>query len=55
LLAKKLDVAGHYSPGLSPEITYKRLPPGKHELEVYLANNNHTNVGVEAKVEFTVK
>ena len=55
LIAKKLGVTGHYSPALAPKITYKHLPPGKHELEVYLANNNHTNVGVEAKVEFTVK
>jgi hypothetical protein len=54
-LAVKLGVAGKYSPSLAPTITYSHLPPGKHELEVYLANNNHTNVGVEAKVEFTVK
>jgi hypothetical protein len=54
-LAKKLGVTGTYSPALAPSITYSHLPPGKHELEVYLANNNHTNVGVEAKVEFTVK
>jgi hypothetical protein len=54
-IAKKLGVTGHYSPALAPKITYKNLPPGKHELEVYLANNNHTNVGVEAKVEFQVK
>jgi hypothetical protein len=52
-LAKKLGVTGHYSPALAPDITYKNLPPGKHELEVYLANNNHTNVGIEAKVAFT--
>ena len=55
LIAKKLGVTGHYSPALAPKITYKNLPPGKHELEVYLANNNHTNVGIEAKVEFRVK
>ena len=55
LIAKKLGVTGHYSPALAPKITYKNLPPGKHELEVYLANNNHTDVGVKAKVEFTVK
>jgi hypothetical protein len=54
-LGKKLGVNGTYSPALTPAITYSHLPPGKHELEVYLANNNHTNVGVEAKVEFTVK
>jgi hypothetical protein len=55
LLGKKLGVTGKYSPALMPQITYSKLPPGKHVLEVYLANNNHTNVGVEAKLKFTVK
>jgi hypothetical protein len=55
LIAKKLGVTGHYSPALAPKITYKNLPPGEHELEVYLANNNHTNVGVEAEVKFRLK
>jgi hypothetical protein len=55
LIAKQLGVTGHYSPSLAPNITYKNLPPGKHVLEVYLANNNHTNVGVEAKLHFRVK
>jgi hypothetical protein len=55
LIAKKLGVTGHYSPALAPTITYKHLPPGEHELEVYLANNNHTDVGIEADVKFTVK
>jgi hypothetical protein len=55
LIAKKLGVTGHYSPALAPKITYKHLPKGKHVLEVYLANNNHTNVGVEDKVTFVVK
>ncbi|MDX6669440.1 MAG: hypothetical protein QOK04_2820 [Solirubrobacteraceae bacterium] len=54
-LAEKLGVAGKYSPSVSPTITYKGLPKGKHELEVYLANNDHTNAGPEAKTEFTVK
>lgn len=54
-LAVKLGVAGKYSPSVTPTITYKGLPKGKHELEVYLANNDHTNTGVEAKTEFTVK
>jgi hypothetical protein len=55
LIAKKLGVTGHYSPALAPNITYKNLPPGKHELEVYLANNNHTSVGVEAKIKFRLQ
>jgi hypothetical protein len=55
LLGKKLGVNGHYSPALAPTITYQHVPPGKHTLEVYLANNNHTNVGVEAEVKFTVR
>jgi hypothetical protein len=54
-LAKKLGVDGKYSPSLKPEITYRNMPPGEHKLEVYLANNNHTDTGVEAEVEFTVK
>jgi hypothetical protein len=55
LLGKKLGVSGKYSPALAPTITYRHLPAGKHVLVVALANNNHTNVGVSAKVEFTVK
>lgn len=55
MIAKKLGVTGHYSPALAPEITYRHLPAGKHELTVNLANNNHTNVGVESKVHFTVR
>ncbi len=54
-MAKKLGVAGKYSPAVKPTITYRHLPKGEHTLEVYLANNNHTDVGVEAEVEFTVK
>jgi len=55
LLGKKLGVSGAYSPALRPFITYSHLPPGRHELVVALANNNHTSVGVTAKVKFTVK
>jgi hypothetical protein len=54
-IAKKLGVDGKYSPAVAPEITYERIPPGKHVLEVYLANNNHTETGAEAETEFTVK
>jgi hypothetical protein len=54
-LAKKLGVDGKYSPAGAPEITYEEIPPGKHKLEIYLANNNHTDTGVEAETEFTVK
>lgn len=54
LIAKKLGVTGHYSPALTPFITYRNLPKGKHVLEVYLANNNHTNVGVRDRVSFVV-
>jgi hypothetical protein len=54
-MAKKLGVDGKYSPAATPEITYERIPPGKHVLEVYLANNNHTETGVEAETEITVK
>jgi hypothetical protein len=54
-LAEELGVDGKYSPAVEPEITYENLPPGKHVLEVYLANNNHTDTGIEAETEFTVK
>lgn len=54
-LAKKLNVEGQYSPAVTPEITYSHLPTGQHTLEVYLANNNHTDTGVEASTTFIVK
>ena len=54
-LAVKLGVDGKYSPSVTPSITYRGLPPGKHKLEVYLANNDHSNTGVEASTQFTVK
>jgi hypothetical protein len=54
-IAKKLGVDGKYSPSTTPSITYEKIPPGKHKLEVYLANNNHTDTGVESETEFTVK
>jgi hypothetical protein len=54
-LAVKLGVQGKYSPSVTPSITYKNLPPGDHKLEVYLANNDHTNTGVESSTSFTVK
>jgi hypothetical protein len=54
-LAVTLGVQGKYSPSVTPSITYKHLPPGNHKLEVYLANNDHTNTGVEASTSFTVK
>jgi hypothetical protein len=54
-LAEQLGVDGKYSPSLAPTITYSNMPAGKHELEVFLANNNHTPTGVEAKTAFTVK
>jgi hypothetical protein len=54
-LAVKLGVQGKYSPSVTPTITYKGLPPGKHKLEVYVANNDHTNTGAESEVKFTVK
>jgi len=54
-IAAKLGVAGMYSPALAPRITYRHLPRGRHKLEVYLANNNHTRTGVEAETTFTVR
>ncbi len=54
-LAKQLGVDGKYSPSVEPTITYRGIPSGEHTLEVYLANNDHSNTGQEAKVSFTVK
>jgi hypothetical protein len=53
-LAVKLGVQGRYSPSVTPTITYRGLPKGKHKLEVYLANNDHSNTGVEAATSFTL-
>jgi ABC-type oligopeptide transport system substrate-binding subunit len=53
-LAKQLGVAGQYSPSVTPTVTYTGLPKGKHTLVVYLANNDHTDTGVQAKTTFTV-
>ena len=54
-LAKQLGVEGMYSPSTTPSITYESLPPGEHTLEVYLANNDHSDTGVEAQTTFTVE
>jgi hypothetical protein len=53
--AVKLGVQGKYSPSVKPTIVYTNLPTGTHELEVYLANNDHTNTGVNSFVSFVVK
>lgn len=53
--AVKLGVQGQYSPSTTPSIVYKNVPSGTHELEVYLANNDHTNTGVARFVSFLVK
>ena len=54
-LAEQLGVDGQYSPSTEPTITYTDLPAGEHTLEVYLANNDHSETGVEASVTFTVE
>jgi hypothetical protein len=54
-LAQQLGVAGKYSPSVTPTITYTGIPPGKHTLIVYLANNDHTPTGVQATETITVK
>jgi hypothetical protein len=54
-LAKKLGVTGKYSPSVTPTITYTGLPKGKHTLKVALANNDHSDAGASATVDFTVK
>jgi hypothetical protein len=54
-LAKKLGVAGSYSPAVAPNISYSHLPPGRYTLVCMLANNNHTPTGVEAKQTIVVR
>jgi hypothetical protein len=54
-LAKKLGVTGKYSPSVTPEITYKGIPKGKHTLKVELANNDHSPAGATATDTFTVQ
>jgi len=54
-IAVSLNVDGKYSPALAPNITYRNVPKGKHRLEVYLANNNHTNIGPEAEATVVVR
>jgi hypothetical protein len=53
--AVKLGVAGQYSPSVKPTIVYSNVPTGTHELEVWLANNDHTSTGVTDFVSFIVK
>jgi hypothetical protein len=40
---------------VTPSITYRHLPTGKHKLVVFLANNDHSPVGVSASLRFTVR
>ena len=54
-MAKSLGVDGKYSPAGAPEITYSDIPPGTHVLKVLLANNNHTDTGVQAESQITVR
>jgi hypothetical protein len=55
IVGKQLGVSGVYSPALAPLITYSHIPPGTHTLEVDLANNNHTVLGIDKTVRFTVR
>ena len=54
-LAEQLGVDGQYSPSTEPTITYTGLPAGEHTLTVYLANNDHSETGVEETITFTVE
>jgi hypothetical protein len=53
--AVKIGSQGEYSPSTTRTIVYKHIPAGTHELEVYLANNDHTNTGVDSFVSFFVR
>ena len=54
-LAVDLGVDGQYSPSTEPTITYEGLPAGEHTLEVYLADNDHSDTGVSTTTTFTVE
>lgn len=54
-MAKKMGVAGQFSPSFTPNITYSHVPPGRYTLVCMLANNNHTPTGVEAKQTIIVR
>lgn len=54
-LAVKLGVDGMYSPSFKPTITYRHIPAGAHALVVYLANNDLSRAGAEARASFTVR
>jgi hypothetical protein len=54
-LAVQLGIAGKYSPAVLPKITYWHLPTGKHVLQVFVVNNDHSNTGVKSSVTFWVK
>lgn len=53
-LAARLGVAGRYSVAAAPRITYRGLPAGRHTLVVALANNDLSEVGVQARTSFTM-
>ena len=46
---------GSTRPRRRRSIVYKNIPSGTHELEVYLANNDHTDTGVYTFVSFIVR
>ena len=48
---------GNYIYSYFPSYTYTNVPTGEHEVEVFLANNDHTNLNppVVAKVKFVMK
>lgn len=53
--AARIGAQGKYSPSMTPTITYRHVRTGRHTLVVYLANNDHSNTGVQARVTFTVR
>ena len=53
--AARIGAQGKYSPSVTPTITYRHVRTGRHTLVVYLANNDHSNTGVQARVTFTVR
>jgi hypothetical protein len=56
-LAKVLGTIGKYSPNTSPTVSYSKIPKGKHTIQAFLVNNDHSKLkgnGASDSVTFTV-
>ena len=53
-LARQAGGPGRYSLTLTPSISYRNLPPGRHTLTVKLVNNDGTETGAKDSVTFNI-